>query len=103
MRSFYDLTYEEDVKELAGFIKEELKRAKTISPDTTVLLTEDKDEVALSLDKFADALGCRRETVDFSRWDRELAAEFVCDGVRARLSFRRVEEGAFKLLIEVST
>jgi len=94
------LTYEEDARELADLIKADLGKAEKITLDTTVLLVEDREEVDSAIGKFAEFLECRRELVDFSKWDRELTAYFACRGVRVRLNFRKIEEGAYKLTIE---
>ena len=94
LRSFYDITVEEDRSELAEFIK------KGTPLNTTLLVPEDLSDVIPSIKDLVQKIGGEVINVDTSRWPSKLIVIFRCGEKERKLILDKVEEGAYKPILE---
>ncbi len=94
VRSFYDLTYEEDREELANLIK------KGVKLDTTITAPEDLSEVKQAAEDLVKRLGAELVELDHSQWPKKLVIKFRFQGQERRLVLTKIEEGAYRPSLE---
>ncbi len=90
IRSFYDITYEEDREELAKLIQ------RGVRLDTTITAPEDLSEVRTSIEDLVRRLGGELIEVDSSSWPKRLSVKFRLGGSVRELRLLKIEEGAYK-------
>ena len=94
LKTFYDITYEEDRVELAEAIR------KGIRLETTILAPEDLSEVISSIKDLINKCNGDLINIDTSRWPNRLIIVFKIEGNEKKLVLNKVEEGAYKPTIE---
>ncbi len=90
IRSFYDLTYEEDRDELAKLIQ------RGVRLDTTITAPEDLSEVKSAVEDLVKRLGAELVELDSSSWPKRLIVKFKLGGTIRELRLSKIEEGAYK-------
>ncbi len=90
MRSFYDLTYEEDREELARFIVSGVKL------DTTITAPEDLSEVKEAVNDLCRRMNAELIELDTSQWPKKLVIKFKIGDKRYVLTLSKIEEGAYR-------
>ena len=90
LRTFYDITNEEDRTELAEFIK------KGIKLNTTFLIPEDLSEVIESFKDLINKLGAELIEINHKNWPKILIVKYRLQGQERELKLKKVEEGAYR-------
>ena len=90
LRSFYDLTYEEDREELAKLI------VKGVKLDTTITMPEDLSEVRQAAEDLVRRMNAELIQIDTSDWPKKLVIKFRLGGQEKTLKLTKVEEGAYR-------
>ena len=90
VRSFYDLTYEEDREELAKLIQRGVKL------DTTITAPEDYSEVKSAIEDLVKRMNAELVSIDNSQWPKKLVVKFKLGGQERVLTLTKIEEGAYR-------
>ncbi len=94
LRSFYDLTYEEDREELARLI------IKGVKLDTTITAPEDISEVREAVQDLCRKMSAELIEVDTSQWPKKLTVKFKVNNNIKILKLSKIEEGAYRPELE---
>ncbi len=90
LRSFYDITYEEDREELAKIIP------RGTSLDTTITAPEDLSEVRDSIHDLCRRMNADLIELDTSQWPKRLVIKFKIGDKTYILKLSKIEEGAYR-------
>ncbi|NPA23611.1 MAG: hypothetical protein GXO23_04885 [Crenarchaeota archaeon] len=90
LRSFYDLTYEEDRQELAQFI------LRGVRLDTTITAPEDLSEVKEAVNDLCRRMSAELIELDTSQWPKRLIIKFRIGNRTYVLKLSKIEEGAYR-------
>jgi len=90
LRSFYDLTYEEDREELAKLI------LKGVKLDTTITAPEDLSEVKSAIEDLVKRMNAELVEIVSSEWPKKLIVKFKLGDTVRELKLHKIEEGAYR-------
>jgi len=94
VRSFYDITYEEDREELAKLI------ARGVKLDTTITAPEDLSEVKDAIQDLCRRMNAEIIELDTSQWPKKLVVKFKMNNNVRTLKLSKIEEGAYRPELE---